>query len=253
MSSNPGTPCFTILTVTFNAGPFIERTLKSVASQTYSNFEYYIIDGASRDHTLALCQTYASVITQIISEPDKGLYDAMNKGIRLAKGDYLIFLNAGDQLKDANTLQQVADAIMSSGDMWPDVVYGETEIVDDKDEFVRMRRLSAPEVLDWKSFRDGMLVCHQAFWASRELAAEELYDLTYRFSADFDWCIRIMKRSAQLMNTHLTTIRYLQGGMSIKNHRASLLERLRIMAKHYGWMATIGKHIWFVVRAIIKK
>lgn len=253
MNNNSGTPCFTILTVTFNAELYIERTLKSVASQTYSNFEYYIIDGESRDRTLEICKTYSSVITNVISEPDKGLYDAMNKGIRMAKGNYLVFLNAGDQFKDANTLQKVADAILANGDMWPDVVYGETEIVDDKGAFVRMRRLSTPEILDWRSFREGMLVCHQAFWASRELATEELYDLNYRFSSDFDWCIRVMKRSSLILNSHLTTIQYLQGGMSIKNHRASLLERLRIMAKHYGWIDAIGKHLWFIVRAIIQK
>lgn len=253
MNSNPGTPRFSILTVTFNAEPFIERTLKSVASQTYSNYEYYIIDGVSRDRTLELCESYSSVITRIISEPDKGLYDAMNKGIRIAKGDYLIFLNAGDQFKDVNTLQLVADAIIGNGDKWPDVVYGETEIVDDNGEFVRMRRLSTPETLDWKSFRDGMLVCHQAFWASRKLAIEELYDLSYRFSSDFDWCIRIMKRSGLYLNTHLTTIRYLQGGMSIKNHRASLMERFSIMAGHYGWLDTVLRHVWFILRAVIKK
>ena len=246
-------PRFSILTVTYNAEAFIERTLQSVACQTYTQFDYHIIDGASRDATLALCRPYASVITEIISEPDKGLYDAMNKAIRRAQGDYLIFLNAGDQLKDASTLARVAEIIQQGGEPWPDVVYGETEIVDEANRFVRMRRLAAPEVLDWRSFRHGMLVCHQAFWVSRSLAQQEPYDLNYRFSADFDWCIRLMKKSNRLLNTRLTTIRYLQGGMSIQNHRASLLERLRIMARHYGWLDAVLMHLWFVVRAVLKK
>ena len=247
------TPRFSIITVTFNAEPFIRRTLESVACQTCKSYEYIIIDGASKDGTLKACEEYADFISQIVSEPDKGLYDAMNKGIYRAKGDYLIFLNAGDQFKDANTLQQVLDTVVSSGDRWPDIIYGETEIVDDDNRFVRMRRLAAPEELEWTSFRSGMLVCHQAFWASRALALAEPYDLAYRFSADFDWCIRVMKRSSYRLNCHLSTIRYLQGGMSIKNHRASLIERLRIMAKHYGWFDAIGMHLWFVWRAIALK
>lgn len=253
MSNSSVTPRFSIITVTFNAEAFIERTLKSVAEQTYTHFDYHIIDGVSRDRTLELCRSYSSILTDVICEPDKGLYDAMNKGIRKAQGDYIIFLNAGDQFRDATTLQQVADCVLKSGDTWPDVLYGETEIVNNEGQFVRMRRLNTPDVLTWKSFRGGMCVCHQAFWASTKLAQQEPYLLDYRFSADFDWCIRIMKRSHYLLNSRMSTIRYLEGGMSIKNHRASLLERLRIMAKHYGWVDTIGLHLWFVVRAIIKK
>lgn len=96
-----------------------------------------------------------------------------------------------------------------------------------------------------------MLVCHQAFFAKRTLA--EPYDLRYRFSADFDWCIRIMKKSKVLHNTHLTLIDYLEEGMTTRNHKASLHERFRIMAKHYGWLSTVAHHAWFVVRAVVKK
>ena len=96
-----------------------------------------------------------------------------------------------------------------------------------------MRRLSAPEKLDWKSFKQGMLVCHQAFFARHTLV--EPYDLSYRYSADFDWCIRIMKKAYTLHNTHLTIIDYLDEGMTTQNRKASLKERFRIMAKTL-WM-----------------
>ena len=95
-----------------------------------------------------------------------------------------------------------------------------------------------------------MLVCHQAFLASRALAQKETYDLGYRFSADFDWCIRIMKRAKTLHNTHTTLIDYLNEGMTTQNHRVSLKERFRIMVKHYGWISTLWHHFLFAIRAL---
>ena len=114
-----------------------------------------------------------------------------------------------------------------------------------------MRRLEPPENLTWHSFRQGMLVCHQAFFARRDHAVP--YDLRYRFSADFDWCIRVMKQSAVLHNTRLTLIDYLNEGMTTRNHRASLTERFRIMCRHYGYVQTILLHLKFALRLLYKK
>ena len=236
---NRPTPKFSIITVTYNAEAVLEDTIQSVISQTYHHVEYIIIDGASKDRTLAIAE----------SEPDKGLYDAMNKGIHLATGDYLCFLNAGDSFHEDDTLQQMVHTL-GIGEL-PDVLYGETALVDKERHFLRMRRLSAPEVLTWKSFRQGMLVCHQAFFAKRSLAVP--YDMQYRFSADFDWCIRIMKKARTLHNTHLTLIDYLEEGMTTQNQKASLRERFRIMAKHYGLISTMAHHAWFVFRLLLKK
>lgn len=242
-------PKFSIITVTYNAGAVLEDTIQSVITQTYRNVEYIIVDGGSKDHTLDIINRYREHIHTLVSEPDKGLYDAMNKGIRLASGDYLCFLNAGDELHEDDTLQLMVHSI--TGTELPDVLYGETAIVDEEGHFLRMRRLSAPEDLNWKSFKDGMLVCHQAFFPRRELA--EPYDLRYRFSADFDWCIRIMKKSHTLHNTHLTLIDYLNEGMTTRNHRASLHERFRIMCRHYGYLSTLARHAWFALRLLLKK
>lgn len=242
-------PKFSIITVTYNAGAVLEDTIQSVITQTYRNVEYIIVDGGSKDHTLDIINRYREHIHTLVSEPDKGLYDAMNKGIRLATGDYLCFLNAGDELHEDDTLQLMVHSI--TGTELPDVLYGETAIVDEEGHFLRMRRLSATENLNWKSFKDGMLVCHQAFFPRRELA--EPYDLRYRFSADFDWCIRIMKKSHTLHNTHLTLIDYLSEGMTTRNHRASLHERFRIMCRHYGYLSTLARHAWFALRLLLKK
>ena len=114
-----------------------------------------------------------------------------------------------------------------------------------------MRRLQAPEQLHWTSFKQGMLVCHQAFFARRGIAPE--YNLYYRYSADVDWCIRVMKRAKKMLNVKITIIDYLQDGLSIQNHRASLMERFNIMCKHYGVLSTLMHHLWFILRALIKK
>ena len=243
-------PKFSIITVTYNAASVIEPTLASVAAQSYRNFEYLLIDGGSTDDTVAKAKASGIEFAHIVSERDNGLYDAMNKGIKLAEGDYLCFLNAGDAFHSSDTLERIVAAI-PEGDSLPDVLYGETAEVDENRCFVRMRRLSVPEKLHWKSFKQGMLVCHQAFYARRELAP--LYDLKYRLSADVDWCIKIMKRSENMVNVGFTVVDYLQNGLSLQNHRASLIERFNIMCRHYGVFSTVMHHIWFVIRAVIKK
>lgn len=243
-------PKFSIITVTYNAGELLEDTIQSVITQTYKNIEYIIIDGKSTDNTLEIIDRYRNHIQTVVSEPDKGLYDAMNKGIAKATGDYICFLNAGDELHEDDTLQLMVHSLTSLTEL-PDVIYGETAIVDKEGHFLRMRRLSTPENLTWKSFKRGMVVCHQAFFARRDHVMP--YDLHYRFSADFDWCIRIMKQSKVLHNTHLTLIDYLNEGMTTRNHRASLKERFHIMCTHYGYISTILCHISFIIRLLYKK
>ncbi|MCL1616538.1 glycosyltransferase [Bacteroides sp. ET71] len=247
---NRPTPVFSVITVTYNAAAVLEDTIQSVIAQTYHHVEYIIVDGASKDGTTGIIDRYRDRIARVVSEPDGGLYDAMNKGIALATGDYLCFLNAGDSFHEDDTLQQIVHSL-APHDTLPGVIYGETDLVDCEGHFVRKRRLSAPEVLTWKSFRQGMLVCHQAFFARRDLV--EPYDLRYRFSADFDWCIRVMKKAHVLHNAHLVVIDYLDEGLTTANRRASLLERFRIMCRHYGVLSTVLHHAWFVVRLLLKK
>ena len=244
-------PKFSIITVTYNAGKTLEKTIQSIISQSYRNVEYIIVDGKSKDNTLLIADSYKQWIDCLVSEADKGLYDAMNKGIRLATGNYLCFLNAGDKFHDNDTLQRMVDSLQDG--KLPDVLYGKTAIVDESGNFLHMRKRFPTQELNWKSFKQGMVVCHQAFFAKRELAIQEPYLLEYRFSADFDWCIRIMKRAQHLYNTQLTLIDYLNEGLTTQNHKASLKERFRIMVKHYGWSSTVLNHCWFVIRLFYKR
>ena len=104
-------PKFSIITVTYNAAKVLEDTIQSIVTQTYKNLEYIIVDGGSTDETLDIIHKYQEHITTVISEPDQGLYDAMNKGLRKARGCYLVFLNAGDAFHEPDTLQKIADSI----------------------------------------------------------------------------------------------------------------------------------------------
>lgn len=242
-------PAITVVTITFNAGATIARTLESVASQTYRDYEHLIIDGASRDDTVAIASARKDSRLRILSEPDKGLYDAMNKGLSMARGEFIIFLNAGDRFKDTETLGLYAGHISDK----TDIIYGDTEIVDNNGRYLRPRHLSVPRELTRKSFRDGMLVCHQAFMVRRSIAPA--YDLRYRFSADYDWEIRCISASepSRCVNLDRTVISYLDDGLTEKNKIKSLKERLRIMATHYGWNVAIARHLKFIPRLILRK
>lgn len=259
----------TIATVTWNAGNLISRTIHSVESQDYPAVEHLIIDGNSHDDTLTHVHHYqernsrAEVKHEIvcISEPDEGIYDAMNKALRMATGRYILFLNAGDTLHAPDTLSRVAQSISEKRESQPAVIYGDTHIVDDEGHFLRRRRLTPPEQLTWRSFQQGMLVCHQSFFARTDIARQYPYDTEhYRLSADFDWCIRIMKHAQtaspkplSLVNSHLVISNYLNEGATTRHHRASLRERFQIMSKHYGLVSTLVLHAWFVLRGILKR
>lgn len=240
-------PLFSIITVTYNAAHTVLRTIESVSHQTFTDYEHIIVDGASHDDTLKIiASANTHMAPQVISEPDRGIYDAMNKGIGLSKGKYLIFLNAGDKFHSAETLQMIADAIAS--DDTPAIVYGQTDLVDDSGQYLGPRHLTAPPDLKLADFRHGMLVCHQAFVVLKEIAP--LYNLKYRFSADYEWCIRCLQHARRVSFINKTLIDYLAEGMTTANRRKSLIERFRIMCYYYGIASTMWRHIGFALRFI---
>ncbi len=272
---------FCIITCTYNAESLIQRTMDNVASQSWEAIHHIIIDGASTDKTIETAKQTAErykgkVEYTIVSEPDKGLYYAMNKGLQHAMPDYVLFLNAGDTLHSEKTLEEIGEqfqdealnpqpstlnsqpstlnsqpsTLNSQPSPLPGVIYGDTDIVDVTNHFVGKREHNPPEKLTWKSFQDGMLVCHQAFYVRTDIAQRVAFDTQYRFSADVDWCIRVMKEvekeGLELRNMHRVLCDFLAGGLTIKNHRASLHERFRIMTKHYGLLLTLRKHLGFL-------
>lgn len=239
-------PLISVITVTYNAGGVIRPTLESVKSQTFKDFEYLVIDGASKDDTIERIEEAGIPQTRLISEPDKGLYNAMNKGLRIAKGEYVIFLNAGDAFRHSDTLEEYAAKAKEGAD----IIYGDTVIVDKDGKEIGPRHLSCPEKLTKNSFSKGMLICHQAFMVRKQLAPG--YNEDYRFSADYDWCIRCMEKgdASKFENLNKVTINYLSDGLTDKNKLKSLRERFRIMAMHYGFFPTLIRHFGFIFRAI---
>ena len=226
-----------IITIVFNGEKSIENTIKSIINQDYQNVEYIIIDGNSSDKTLEIIQKYDSKIAYWISEPDKGLYDAMNKGLHAATGDYVWFINSGDLVFSESTLT----SIFQNKTELSDIYYGETQMIDEQGNEIGLRRLKAPKTLTWKSFKNGMLVSHQSILVKRSIA--ENYDLSYRYSADFDWVIKVLKNANLMTNTALMLSKFLDGGQTKQTIIPGLKERFRIMSKNYGFIPTFFRHI----------
>lgn len=239
-------PLLSIITVTRNAEKTLPSTLASLDEQTCRLFEHIIIDGASTDTTVELAKKHSAPNRKIVSEPDNGLYDAMNKGLGFAEGDYVMFLNAGDSLHSKDTLEIIANSAMDND--YPGIIYGQTEIVDSEGRTLGPRHLTAPETLTLESFSQGMTVCHQAFVVLRKLTNN--FDTRYRFSSDYEWCIRCLQRSHRNCYTGTTVINYLNEGLTTDNKWASLMERFRIMSHYYGLFPTLFRHFGFAFRAL---
>lgn len=242
-------PLISIITITYNAAGCLRPTLESVASQTERSFEHLIIDGASTDNTLSIARRYGVEGLRILSEPDDGLYYAMNKGLHAARGKYVIFLNAGDAFTGSDTLARYAKAARKGADM----VYADTILVDAEGRNLGPRHLSAPEKLTRSSLAGGMRVCHQAFMVRRDLAPD--YDTRYRFSADYDWMLRCVELSDpdRAANLRCVAIAYLTDGLTDRNMAASLKERFRIMKAHFGLLPTLVRHVGFASRFMLRR
>ena len=216
---------FSIITCTYQAASELPKTLESVLHQRYRHVEHIIIDGASTDGTKDIVERY---------------------------------IQANDDNEDCmhRVVEHIAGCV-GEGEAHPGVLYGDTVIVDDTGRFLRRRRLSPPRKLTWRSFRNGMLVCHQAFYVRADIAKSIPYDRHYKYSADVDWCIKVMKKAAQqhmtLRNVNAVIANYLDGGLSVKNHKASLKERFHVMQSHYGLLTTLIFHFWFLIRSVIQK
>jgi glycosyltransferase involved in cell wall biosynthesis len=243
-------PVLSIITVCYNAEKFIESTIQSVLSQTYPHIEYIIVDGASKDNTMGVVEKYRSRIATVVSEKDKGLYDAMNKGMQLATGDYLLFLNADDVLSDKDVIHQMFATCTDA-----DVYYGEAMFMDENGVDIGLRSEQTPhkvpDVLTWKSLKHGMVVSHQAYVIRRSLSP--LYDLQYKVCADIDWMIRTLKASRNICNTHRVVARFRVGGTSKQHQQLAWKERYKILSRYYGHLPNFAHHLFIGLRYIFAK
>ncbi len=231
-----GLPTVSIITVVYNGEKTLLRTIQSITNQTYQNIEYIIIDGFSNDSTLKIIEKNSTHIDKIISEPDQGLYDAMNKGLNVAKGDYVWFINSGDEIAHPEVLSR-----LFNNPPFGDVYYGNTMIVGNNGEEIGLRRLTPPKKLTWKDFKKGMVISHQSIIIKKSITRP--YQLNYKFSADYDWVLYALQKAQTIINTHQTLSRFLEGGLTKKNILPGLKERFKIMVNYFGLVSTIIHHI----------
>ena len=238
-----------IITVTYNCVDIVESTIKSILEQNNDALEYIIIDGQSNDGTLDVINQYKNQINYFVSEPDKGIYDAMNKGLKAATGEYVLFINAGDLLYQSSTISNLIKIINEQA---PDIIYGETLLIDGAGNELGTRSNNSsrklPEQLTWKSLNRGMVVSHQSFLVKRAFAPN--YDLQYSSSADVDWVIKCLKQAQKVVNAHQIISRYLTGGYSKQTLKTSLGERFKIFNRHYGLLPNLTNHLIITLRAI---
>lgn len=229
-------PVLSVITVVYNNVQHIERTMLSVLNQTYPHIEYIIIDGQSTDGTMDIINKYKNRIAKLVSEKDRGIYDAMNKGLTMTSGDYIIFMNSGDEFYAPDTVARVFATVPGA-----DIYYGETEMINANGESLGRRRHKAPEKFNWRGFKQGMSISHQAIYIKVGLLGP--FDRRYKLSADIDWIIRAAKKAYSIVNTHMYVAKYLVGGMSKNKHMSSLTERFIIMRRYYGLLPTLFNHV----------
>lgn len=248
MSHRNFRPRLSVITVVYNNVRDVERTILSVIQQTYRNIEYIIIDGGSDDGTVDIIKKYDQHISKWVSEPDNGIYNAMNKALTLASGNYVLFMNSGDEIYDSQTVEKV---FATSSDA--DIYYGETEMFNDSWQSLGLRRHQIPEKFTWQSFKYGMSISHQAIYIRRSIT--EPYDEYYKLSADIDWILKAAQKARKIVNTRMLVAKYLVGGMSKKRHRQSLKERFEIFTEYYGFVPNLFHHVviaaklgWYYLR-----
>lgn len=246
-AKNEDGPLFSVITVTFNALPALKRTSSALQSQTFRSFEHIIVDGGSGDGTPQWLDSIGLEGIRWVSEKDKGLYDAMNKGIRMARGRFVWFINAGDEPYASNTLELLASFASDA-----DVLYGEVMVCEPGGADIGTRSQvttqKLPESLTWRSLRRGMVVSHQGFLVRREMAPNYMEG---NLCADIDWMIRCLKEARQVVNTRSTIARFETGGISTKRRWRSWMDRYKVLQHHFGFWSNLKDHMAILLRALI--
>jgi glycosyltransferase involved in cell wall biosynthesis len=243
-------PLISIITITYNAQEFLERTIASVRLQTVTDFEYILIDGGSKDGTMAIVEANKDIFDVIVSEKDKGLYDAMNKGLARATGKYVWYMNAGDEIAEVDAIEKLIKLAKNE----PDIIYSDTIFVDNSGKELGLRTdilpHKIPEKLTWQAFKMGMLVCHQSFIVKRTIAPKYLLD---NLSADIDWEINCLK-SAKLNLVYPGILsKYLIGGVSNQQQFKSWKDRFTVLQSHFGFIPNLANHLKIILRALFSK
>lgn len=230
-------PKVSVITVVYNSKDLFTRTLESIKNLQYSNKEIIVIDGGSTDGTKEVIERNSLYLNIWLSESDKGIYDAMNKALRIATGDYIWFINAGDYPFSPLVLEN----IFKGREVYADIYYGETLVTDETGNILGLREKKLPKRLTVGSFRNGMVICHQSFIAKKSILKP--FDTSYKHSADYDQMIKAVRLAKSTYKVNGVISVFAEGGHTQKNRMAGLRERYKIMRHYFGTFRTLLAHI----------
>ncbi|MEX2474379.1 glycosyltransferase family 2 protein [Marinobacter sp.] len=233
-------PTFSIITVVFNDENNIEKTIKSVQSQTCKDYEYIVIDGGSNDNTLSILKKHNDLINILISEGDLGIYDAMNKGVTVASGEFISFMNSGDTFFNIQTLEIVRNELNNV-----DILYGLTEFVDSQGN----KTLYKPE--SPLRFYFNLPFNHQSMFIRTQIHKENLYNIRFRVYADLVLFFKLSKKNIIFRESNVVIATYDSNGISSKVTLRTLLERFRAGNIVHGRIKNLLLFSFFSARRIL--
>jgi glycosyltransferase involved in cell wall biosynthesis len=218
---------FSIITINLNNREGLRRTMESVRIQSFTDYEYIVVDGVSKDGSLDVVKEYVHIVAHKVVEKDNGVYDAMNKGLALATGEYIVFLNSGDEFKNASTLEEV-----SKGSHNKEFIYCDVEVFNENNHRVSKH----PSQLSTRFLLTGM-ICHQAIFAKRTLFQRTgKFSDAYKIYGDYDWLLRaIKKENATTQHIPKVLVRYEEIGLSNTADKSKqLFEKDRIHSAYFN-------------------
>ena len=237
-----------IITVVFNDKKNLESTVQSILLQVSCNYEYIIIDGGSTDGTVDVIEKYEKDLFYSCSEPDRGIYDAMNKGLVKSTGDYILFLNAGDTLPDNNTLQKVVEKIQKNNH--PDFIYGDAYELDMYgNQFLRPSRITSHKNI-------GMFTHHQSMYYKRQLIQKYSlrYDTSLNIAADYKFTCQFLEHARSEIYIAEPLSVFLQGGLSELQWQTSMKEQIKVKQEILNmpfwkiYLIYFAQTVWHIIK-----
>jgi glycosyltransferase involved in cell wall biosynthesis len=239
---------FSIITVVYNAKDALEKTVESLRSQTCSNYEHIIVDGGSSDGTTEYIKSLEYNNIKYISEKDNGIYDAMNKGIGLASGEYLLFLNAADTFGSDNLLENITNKIEQNN---PKIIYGGANVYSEDGKFISLLK---PFELNKKNLNRyaTRVVCHQSIFVHRDIVKS--YSDKYRLKGELNWYYDLVESTNknEIVKLDEMVCNYFLGGTGDKNFLENYVERISVLREHNSFFRFILNFPFFIIPIIFR-